>query len=60
MDTKNEQIIAQFEREWRDQFSTYPPLDKMNDKDREKLKDYTIRIWMIMRGQNSCYSNQYL
>lgn len=56
MNTENEQVIAQFEREWREQFSTYPPLDAMSREEREKLKEYTRRIWMLAKGQRSYYS----
>jgi hypothetical protein len=56
MNTENELIIAQFEREWREQFSTYPPMDTMSREEREKFKEYPRRIWMLAKGQRSYYS----
>ena len=44
-----------FERMWWEQFSTFPPLDKMTPEEAEKFKEYTRRIWMMAKGQYSYY-----
>jgi hypothetical protein len=44
---ENDEKINAFERLWREQFSTYPPLDKMTHEEVEKFKDYTRQVYTM-------------
>ncbi len=44
---EHDEKINAFEILWREYFSTYPPMDKMTREEREKLKDYTHKVYMM-------------
>jgi hypothetical protein len=49
--------INAFEKMWREQFSTYPPLDKMTPEEAAKFKDYTREVYTMGKEgkRSSCH-----
>lgn len=46
---ENDEYNNAFERLWREQFSTYPPLDKMTLEEAAEFKDYTRQVYTMGR-----------
>ena len=44
---EHDEKVNAFEKLWREQFSTFPPLDKMTPEETEKFKNYTREVYLM-------------